>query len=385
MKTVTALFDNYTDAAEAVRRIEALGVPHDHVSVVSNDESHKKHYGSDNDTDGAGAGTGATLGTVLGGGAGLLAGLGVMAIPGVGPVVAAGWLVSTLVGAGVGAAAGGLVGSLTDAGLSHEDAHSYAEGVRRGGTLVSVRADDAMASRVADILDDEGTVDMDRRETEWRSSGWSGQFTHSDAGQGTTGMGTSGMGLTGTTADRGTTSGTSSGTGLGGAVASAASRMMGGDATGSTTGVGATGARTGMSDKEEHIPIVEEELHVGKREVNRGRVRVHSHVVERPVEEQVRLRHEHVDVERRPVDRPVTGSENLFQDRTIEVTERDEQAVVSKEARVVEEVVVRKDVTEEVQNVRDTVRRTEVEVDRDTDADRTGTTGASGTTRRDGF
>jgi uncharacterized protein (TIGR02271 family) len=237
-----------------------------------------------------------------------------------------------------------------------------------------------MAPRVADILDDEGTVDMDRRETEWRSSGWSGQFTHSDAG-----MGTSGMGLTGTTTDRGTTAGTS-GSGLGGAVASAASRMMGGtDTSRSTTGMGATGASTGMTGNEEHIPIVEEELHVGKREVNRGRVRVHSHVVERPVEEQVRLRHEHVDVERRPVDRPVTGSENLFQDRTIEVTERDEQAVVSKEARVVEEVVVRKDVTEEVQNVRDTVRRTEVEVDRDTDADRTGTTGASGTTRRDGF
>jgi uncharacterized protein (TIGR02271 family) len=105
-------------------------------------------------------------------------------------------------------------------------------------------------------------------------------------------------------------------------------------------------------------------------------------VVERPVEEQVRLRQEHVDVERRPVNRPVTGSENLFQDRTIEATERDEEAVVSKQARVVEEVVVRKDVTEEVENVRDTVRRTEVEVDRDADRT-TGTTGTTGTPRRD--
>ena len=87
--------------------------------------------------DNTGTATGASLGTVLGGGAGLLAGLGMLAIPGLGPVVAAGWLASTLVGAGVGAAAGGVVGALTDAGVSHEDAHAYAEGINRGGTLVT--------------------------------------------------------------------------------------------------------------------------------------------------------------------------------------------------------------------------------------------------------
>jgi uncharacterized protein (TIGR02271 family) len=379
MKTVTALFDRYQDAAEAVRRIEGLGVPHDHISLVSRDESHKEHFDrhdrGDHDTDGKGAGTGATLGTLLGGGAGMLAGLGLMAIPGLGPVVAAGWLVSTLVGAGAGAAAGGLVGSLTDAGLSHEDAHAYSEGVRRGGTLVSVRTEDAMAARVADILDDEGTVDMDSRENDWRTSGWTGQFDHAGTSTGAT----SGMGY-------GSTASGTSGTGLGGAVAGAAARMMGTDTDRTSTDRTATGTRTGMTGtgmtgNEEHIPIVEEQLQVGKREVNRGRVRIHSHVVERPVEEQVRLRQEHVDVERRPVDRPVTGSENLFQDRTIEAVERDEEAVVSKQARVVEEVVVRKEATEEVQNVRDTVRRTEVEVDRD--ADTTRTTGTTGTPRRD--
>src|SRR6185437_13482826 len=92
----------------------------------------------------SGAGTGATTGAVLGGGAGLLAGLGMLAIPGVGPVVAAGWLVATLAGAGagaaVGAAAGGLVGSLTAAGVPEREAHVYAEGVRRGSSLVTVRA-----------------------------------------------------------------------------------------------------------------------------------------------------------------------------------------------------------------------------------------------------
>jgi uncharacterized protein (TIGR02271 family) len=371
MKTVTALFDRYTDAAEAVRRIEALGVPHDHISIVSNDESHRQYYGKDGNDhhDATGTGTGASLGTVLGGGAGLLAGLGAMAIPGLGPVVAAGWLVSTLVGAGAGAAVGGLVGSLTDAGLSHEDAHAYSEGVRRGGTLVSVRTEDNMATRVADILDDEGTVDMDAREKDWRTSGWSGQYTHSDTTHGAT----TGMGTTGAT-----------GAGLGGTVASAASRMLGGSDTDRIATAG-MGARTELTGRDEAIPVVAEELHVGKREVNRGRVRVHSRVIETPVEEQVRLRNEHVEIERRPVDRPLTGTENVFQERSIEATERQEEAVVSKEARVVEEVRLRKEAEEEVRNVRDTVRRTEVEVDRDaSDTTRTGTTDLSGTTRRDG-
>src|SRR5439155_20856442 len=85
------------------------------------------------------AGTGASIGTVVGGGAGLLAGLGMLEIPGIGPVVAAGWLVSTAAGAAAGAAAGGLIGSLTGAGVSKEHAHIYAEGVRRGGSLVTAR------------------------------------------------------------------------------------------------------------------------------------------------------------------------------------------------------------------------------------------------------
>lgn len=172
-QTFTALFDDYATASDAVRRLEAAGIPHDNISIVSNDASHDQYR-----TEGShpGTGTGASLGTLLGGGAGLLAGLGMLAIPGLGPVVAAGWLASTLVGAGVGAAAGGIVGALTDAGVSHEDAHAYAEGVRRGGTLVTVRGDEAQAAQITNVLDQNGTVDLDRRAQDWRGSGWNGNY-----------------------------------------------------------------------------------------------------------------------------------------------------------------------------------------------------------------
>jgi uncharacterized protein (TIGR02271 family) len=112
------------------------------------------------------------------------------------------------------------------------------------------------------------------------------------------------------------------------------------------------------------IPVVEEELQVGTRQVRRGGVRLYTRVVERPVEETVRLRDETVHVERRPVDRPATEADvAAAQEGTIEVTETDEEAVARKQARVVEEVVVRKDVQEQTEAVRDTVRRTEVEVE----------------------
>ena len=175
-RTIAAMFDRYEEAADAVRRLESAGVAHSDVSIVSNDDAHSQYR----DAEGghvSGTGTGASLGTLLGGGAGLLAGLGMLAIPGLGPVVAAGWLASTLVGAGIGAAAGGLVGSLTDVGVSETDAHAYAEGVRRGGTLVTVKADDSMTDRVTDILDQNGTIDMDARTQQWKGEGWSGTLS----------------------------------------------------------------------------------------------------------------------------------------------------------------------------------------------------------------
>jgi uncharacterized protein (TIGR02271 family) len=139
--------------------------------------------------------------------------------------------------------------------------------------------------------------------------------------------------------------------------------------------------RLGPATDEEAIPIVEERLTVGKREVNRGRVRVRSYVVETPVQEQVALRQEHVEIERHAVNRPVTAAdEALFRDRTIEATESAEEAVVAKEARVVEEVVVRKEAEERVQTVQDKVRRTEVEVEDERRAAGTATGTTTGTT-----
>lgn len=183
-RTVTRAYDSYADARSVVTALEEAGIPHSDISLVGRDTG----SGTTNATDNAaatddkaedaekGAGTGASLGTILGGGAGLLAGIGSLAIPGVGPVVAAGWLIATLTGAGVGAAvgggAGGLVGMLTGAGVPHEDAHVYAETVRRGGNLVTVRVDETQASTVEAILDRHTAIDTTTRRDEYQSGGW---------------------------------------------------------------------------------------------------------------------------------------------------------------------------------------------------------------------
>ena len=133
-QTVTGMFDNYADANSAVNDLEAAGVPHADISLIAN-ERHREHAGVDDGAAGREAAKGAEGGAVVGAAGGLLAGLGMVAIPGLGPVVAAGWLVSTVAGlvggAAVGAAAGGVVGAMTKAGVPEEDAHVYAESVRR--------------------------------------------------------------------------------------------------------------------------------------------------------------------------------------------------------------------------------------------------------------
>ena len=130
--------------------------------------------------------------------------------------------------------------------------------------------------------------------------------------------------------------------------------------------------RTEQATGGRSIPVVEEELQVGKRAVNRGGVRVYSRVVDQPVEEKVTLREEHVNVERRPVDRPVTAADEAnLRDQTIEVLETAEEPVVSKRAHVVEEIAVNKETTERTETVRDNVRRTEVNVDNVNDRNRT--------------
>lgn len=174
--TVSALFDTYASASNAVSALEAAGIPYSDISIVANN-SDNWHKGDGSSKAADEAGTGAGIGAALGGVGGLLTGLGLMAIPGVGPVVAAGWLVSTaagaITGAAVGGAAGGIIGGLTASGVSERDAHVYAEGVRRGGTLVTARVDDALAPTAQTILDRNNAVNLSARGNAYRASGWS--------------------------------------------------------------------------------------------------------------------------------------------------------------------------------------------------------------------
>jgi uncharacterized protein (TIGR02271 family) len=191
-------------------------------------------------------------------------------------------------------------------GLPPEDADYYAEGVRRGGVLVTV---DAMTSeaadRAAEILEEHGAVDIEERSQQWQQAGWTAPPL---------------------------------------APSETAERVRAGEET--------------------RIPVIQEELKVGKRAVERGGVRVYTHVSETPASGTVTLREEHIHVERHPVDRPVTLSDTeAFKEGVLELTETGEEVVASKQAQVVEEVVVSKGVTEHAETVKDTVRRTEVEVE----------------------
>jgi uncharacterized protein (TIGR02271 family) len=341
----------------------------------------------------------------------------------------------------------GFWASLRDLFIADEDRQAYAEGIRRGGFVVSAQVEDAMVDHAMDVFEQHGAVDLDSREAEWRSAGWSGYQPDTMGMSGTAGTaGTAGMAGTarmGTTTDGATMGTDDEGTGrpmndsaalgaasMGGTSAptvGGATPMAGaGSGMGTTSDAGMTSGRTqgmtggtagGMTDgmtsgvssgmaggptpdtttgamagtggdmdmrstdqlggmtNEERIPIVEEQLRVGKRETDRGRVRVRSYIVETPVNETVTLREEHVHVERRPVDQPLSAADDAFRERTIEAVEHGEEAVVSKEARVREELVIRKDVEQRDETISDTVRRTEVEVDdgRTDTADTTGT------------
>lgn len=133
-------------------------------------------------------------------------------------------------------------------------------------------------------------------------------------------------------------------------------------ATTETAYTGATKADA-ITTSERTIPVVQEEMQVGKRSVQRGGVRVYSRITEQPVEESVTLHEERARVERRPVNRPATAADFNMKNEVIEVIETGEEAVVGKTARVVEEVVVGKDSTNRTETVRDTVRRTDVQVE----------------------
>jgi uncharacterized protein (TIGR02271 family) len=218
----------------------------------------------------------------------------------------------------------GIWDSIKNAFLPDEDRHTYEEGLRRGGVLLTADVDDDGVDDAVRVLDEAGSIDIDERAGEWRSSGW--DYTGSAAG-----------------------------------AAGSASALGGlGSASKTDHAIG--------SEQEEVIPVVEEQLVVGKRDVSRGGVRVRSYVSEVPVHEQVRLRDEHINVERRSVDQPLSAADgDAFRERSIDMTATGEEAVIGKNARVVEEVVISKTADEHVEDVNETVRKTDVEIDRDSD------------------
>ncbi|MFP5405775.1 MAG: YsnF/AvaK domain-containing protein [Gammaproteobacteria bacterium] len=223
--------------------------------------------------------------------------------------------------------------------------------MRRGNYLVTVNAaDDDLVDTATDIMERCGSIDIDERATQWQQEGW----------QRGTLAGTTGASVTSRDTLR-------TDTGLG------TDPTLATGAAGAVAGAALTGTAAGRAEAGEvtRIPVIEEELRVGKREVRRGGIRVYTRVIDKPVEETVHLREEHANVERRPVDRPATEADlRAMKEGTIEVRETSEEAVVSKQARVVEEVEVGKTVTDREEKVRDTVRRTDVQVE-ETDKDRT--------------
>ena len=309
-QTVVGLMDTIEEAHKVVQDLIDSGFNRDDISIMSRKDEEAEGIAEEKETtSGIGSGTakGAGAGAALGGIAGLVVGVTGLAIPGVGPIVAAGPLAATLAGAGIGAVAGGIVGALTDLGVPEEDAHYYAEGVRRGGVLVTVATDDATADRAAEIMRRYGAVDIDKRAQQWRSTGWE-RFDEK---------------ATPYTSDQ------------------------------------------ISKEREKVIPVVEEDVRIGKRDVRKGGVRVYSYVTEHPVEKKVRLREEHAEVNRRKVDRPAEEADlKTAHDTSFEVKETAEEPIISKESRVVEEVSVGKEAKERVETVRDTERRTDVKVER---------------------
>ncbi len=225
---------------------------------------------------------------------------------------------------------GGFLASLKNLFVPDEDRETYSEGIRRGGYLLCASVDDDDTDRAIMLLEETGSVDLDERERSWKSEGWAG-YTPSKA------------------ADTSYQS-------------------------------------TDTNRDEERIQLGEETLNVGKREVNRGGARIRSYVTETPVTEQVTLREEHVNVERRPVDGNLAAGDldkgALFQERSIEMTETAEEAVVDKQARVTEELVVSKTADERTETISDTVRKTEVDIDEGVTTDRS-TTGSAFSDNKD--
>ncbi len=209
---------------------------------------------------------------------------------------------------------GGISGFFSRLFGTEEESGHYAEAVRRGSAVVTVTATEDQLDRAIEIMNQHGAIDIDRRISEYQQTGY--ERFNPDA------------------------------------------------PPYSSEEAARERERFRASEKDRVIPVVNEELEIGKRTIRRGGVRVVSHVVERPVEERVRLREEKVTVERHKVDKPISAAEaSAIRDESIEVEEISEEPVVSKRARVKEEIVVGKESTERTEQVRDTVRHTEVNVE----------------------
>lgn len=351
-KTVVGLFDDRMAAQNAVRELTAEGFRDDEVSVVSKKPNGKGVEVEYVEEDGhkqvedmaKGAGTGAAIGA----GAALLLSLTALSIPGIGPVLAAGPLAALIAGAGVGAAAGGLVSGLTRLGIEDEDAHTYAEGLKRGGTLVTVNSENARADAAVSVMRRMGAVEIDKRAAEWRADGWRGLAETETLRPHVT-----------PEADEEATRRIDNRSEV------TAEHEPVGARSFAAAPRGATAAdEFAVPPPEVAIPVVAEELEVGKREVERGGVRVQKRVSEIPVQEDIRLREERVNVDRRPADYTFHGTESeAFQESIVEIKEAYEELILNKKARVVEEVVIHKEVDEHTETVRETLRKTEVEVE----------------------
>ena len=208
----------------------------------------------------------------------------------------------------------GFFAAIKDLFLPEADRYAYAEGMRRGAVLLNATVDESQVSQASATLEQAGALDLDAQEASWRQSGWTGY-----------------------------------------------------DAASHSTVRPAAPVAAGRADDaiaDNTIKVMEERLVVGKREVERGGVRVRSYVVERPVEAQVTLHEERVTLERHPVDRPATAADaSAFASKTLEAHATREEAVVSKDVRIVEEIGLKKEAADRVETVRDSVRKTEVDVE----------------------
>jgi stress response protein YsnF len=429
MITVLRLYRDHDTGARVVTELERSGVPRDDISIMASNEGGwfdgDRAKTVDRDADGVddraeGAAKGAGIGGALGGVAGLLAGLGLLAIPGIGPVVAAGWLASTAAVAAAGGAAGGLIGALTQWGVGEDEARSYEEGVRRGGTLVTVRAEENRRAAVEAIMGSYNPVDAHTLRAGQQSvSGdriiavFENTAKAAEARQALVGAGIDNarMELLDRRSDLENWTAIKRHSvpdedthlyaeGLDRGHSILAIQVPAGEHehvmrvlerfspldidehaaqwrqagwSGVHAGKAAWEARrtqpaatAATGTQEEVIPVYEENLKVGKRTIEQDHVRVRVYTVERPVEEGLTLREERVAVERRPVDRPASGVPGEpFKERTVDVTTHREEPVVAKEARVKEEIVVRKEADERRDTVQGTVRRNEVDVEDD--------------------